>query len=75
MLTRFAERFEKIILHREADLTLKTIRQFVNEAKRAKIGSNELEEMLERASVAISEGDFSRVHTIELSAKQAVKNL
>lgn len=66
---------EKIILQREAGLTVRTIQQFIKEAKRAGIKSNDLEDMLEKASVAIKEGDFSHVRAIELSAKQAVKNL
>jgi hypothetical protein len=66
---------EKIILQKEAGLTVRTIQQFVKEAKRAGISSDDLEGMLQKASLAIQSGDFPQVRAIELSAKQAVKNL
>ncbi|MFO7618843.1 MAG: hypothetical protein R6W91_04220 [Thermoplasmata archaeon] len=75
LVNKIRREIEKIILRREAGLTVRTIQQFVRETKRAGIKSDELEDMLEKASVAMKSGDFSQVRSIELSAKQAVKNL
>jgi len=74
-VNKIRREIEKIILRREADLTLKTIRQFVRETKRVGINPEELEQMLEKASIALHDGNFSQVRAMELSAKQAVKNL
>jgi hypothetical protein len=74
-VNKIRREIEKVILQREAGLTLRTIQQFVREAKRAGIKSAELEEMLEKASVAVKTGNYTQIRSIELSAKQAVKNL
>ena len=66
---------EKIILQREAGLTIRTIQQFVKETKKAGIKSKELEGMLEKASIALEKGDFSEIQAIEMNAKQVAKNL
>ncbi len=74
-VNKIRREIEKVILRREADLTLRTIRQFVRETKRAGIKSDDLEEMLQKASIALHDGNFTEVRAMELSAKQAVKNL
>ncbi|MCK4266916.1 MAG: hypothetical protein KAX31_06515, partial [Thermoplasmata archaeon] len=74
-VNRARREIEKIILQREAGLTMRTIEQFIKETKKAGIKSKDLEGMLERAAVAIKEGDFSEIQAIELDAKKVVKNL
>jgi len=66
---------EKIILQREAGLSIRTIQQFVKETKKAGIKSGELENMLQKAAVAMDSGNFSEIQALELDAKQLAKNL
>ncbi len=74
-VNKIKREIEKTVLQREAGLTIRTIEQFIKEAKKSGLKAQELDSLLEKASVALQEGDFSEIQAIELNAKQAVKNL
>ena len=74
-VNKIKREIEKTVLQREAGLTIRTIEQFVKEAKKSGLKAQELDNLLEKASVALEAGDFSEIQAIELNAKQAIKNL
>lgn len=74
-VNKIKREIEKTVLQREAGLTIRTIEQFIKEAKKSGVKAKELDNLLEKASVALQAGDFSEIQAIELNAKQAVKNL
>jgi len=72
---KIEDRLDKVVLLKRAGLTIRTIQQFTNEAKRSGLKSEELDRLLDRASSAFEEGRFEEMDEIQMSAQKVVKNL
>jgi hypothetical protein len=74
-IKKIQDRLDKVVLLKQAGLTIRTIQQFTNEARKSGIESEELNRLLSRASTAFEEGRFEDMDEIKMSADKVVKNL